>query len=122
MSSTSQIALPLELWHQITSYLTNRDIKSMRLATKQFLSAVELRLQRVFLSANPLNIAVFRAVADHEKFRHQVTEIVWDDARLPRGPLIRRRLPGWESEMISDEEISDNETEISRFQGSYELD
>lgn len=41
-----------------------------------------LRLDRVFLSANPLNIRVFRAIADHEHFRHRVTEIVWDDARL----------------------------------------
>jgi hypothetical protein len=94
----------------------------MRLAAKQFSSAVELRLQRVFLSANPLNIAVSRAVADHERFRHQVIEIVWDDARLPRGPLKRRELPGWEGKMVSDEESSDNETEISRFQGSYDLD
>lgn len=122
MTSTRQVFLPLELWKQITSYLTNRDIKSMRLATRQFSSAVELRLQRVFLSANPLNIAVFRAVADHEEFRHQVTEIIWDDARLPRGPLKRRFLPGWESDIASDEESSDNETEISRFQGCCDLD
>ncbi|CAG8379394.1 unnamed protein product [Penicillium salamii] len=122
MTSTGQIALPLELWQQITSYLTTRDIKSMRLAAKQFSNAVELPLQRVFLSPNPLNIAVFRAVADHEKFRHQVTEIIWDDARLARGPLIRRELPGLEGELGSDEEGSDNETEISRYQGSYELD
>jgi hypothetical protein len=71
MTSIGQsIALPLELWREITSHLPNRDIKSMRLASKQYSNAVELRLQRVFLSANPLNIEVFRAVADHEKFRH----------------------------------------------------
>ncbi|CAG8159107.1 unnamed protein product [Penicillium salamii] len=122
MTSTGQIALPLELWLQITSYLPTRDIKSMRLAAKQFSNAVELPLQRVFLSPNPLNIAVFRAVADHEKFRHQVTEIIWDDARLPRGPLIRHRVPGLGGELVSDEEESDNETEISRYKGSYDLD
>ncbi|KAJ5322607.1 hypothetical protein N7452_010896 [Penicillium brevicompactum] len=110
MSSTSQIALPLELWHQITSYLTNRDIKSMRLATKQFSTAVELRLQRCFVLSQ-----IMRSLGTR-------SQIVWDNARLLRGPLIRRRLPGWESEMILDEEISDNETEISCFQGSYELD
>ncbi|CAG8052723.1 unnamed protein product [Penicillium salamii] len=122
MTSTGQIALPLELWLQITSYLPTRDIKSMRLAGKQFSNAVELPLQRVFLSPNPLNIAVFRAVAEHERFRHQVREIIWDDARLPRGPLIRRRLPGLEGGLVSDEEESDNETEISRYKGSYDLD
>ncbi|OGE55178.1 hypothetical protein PENARI_c005G02244 [Penicillium arizonense] len=123
MTSIGQsIALPLELWREITSHLPNRDIKSMRLTSKQFSNAVELRLQRVFLSANPLNIEVFLAVADHEKFRHRVTEIVWDDARLPRGPRTRSGLPGWENEMVSDEETSDNETEICRFRGNCELD
>lgn len=43
-------------------------------------------LSRVFLSANPLNIEVFHAVADHPKFRHQVTEIIWDEARFIAAP------------------------------------
>lgn len=47
---------------------------------------VPLRLTRVFLSANSLNINVFRAVANHEEFRHSVTEIIWDDARLSTQP------------------------------------
>ncbi|KAJ6188430.1 hypothetical protein N7519_003338 [Penicillium mononematosum] len=102
MTSIGQsIALPLELWREITSRLPNRDIKSMRLASKQFSNTVELH---------------------HEKFRHQVTEIVWDDARLPRGPRTRSGLPGWENKMVSDEETSDNEIEIRRFRGNWELD
>jgi transcriptional accessory protein Tex/SPT6 len=36
----------------------------------------------VFLSANTRNIDVFRSIAEHETFRKQITEIVWDDARL----------------------------------------
>ncbi|KAH8198351.1 hypothetical protein TruAng_007506 [Truncatella angustata] len=36
----------------------------------------------VFLSANPLNIEVFRSIAKHDTFRHGVVEIVWDDTRL----------------------------------------
>lgn len=103
--------VPLELWRAIESYLPNSDIKSMRLASQQFRNTVELRLQRVFLSANPLNIKVFRAVADHEKFRHGVTEIVWDDARFSRGPRKFTRLPGLDD--LSDADISDNETEES---------
>ncbi|KAJ5763281.1 hypothetical protein N7533_001962 [Penicillium manginii] len=78
--------LPPELWYAISSYLPNRDIKSLRLVSKRFCNSVELRLGRVFLSANPLNIKVFRAIADHEEFRHKISEIVWDDARFARGP------------------------------------
>jgi hypothetical protein len=40
----------------------------------------------VFLSAKPLNIKIFCAIADHEEFRHKISEIVWDDARFARGP------------------------------------
>jgi len=47
---------------------------------------VPLRLDRDFLSANSLNINVFRVVTNHELFRHSVTEIIWDDARLSTGP------------------------------------
>jgi hypothetical protein len=36
----------------------------------------------VFLSANPLNIEVFRAIADHDSFRRGVVEIIWDDTLL----------------------------------------
>lgn len=43
---------------------------------------VPLRLSRVFTSANPLDIKVFHAIADHAKLRKQVTEIVWDEARF----------------------------------------
>ncbi|KAJ5635068.1 uncharacterized protein N7484_008381 [Penicillium longicatenatum] len=76
MTSAAHIPdLPLELWREISSYLPNRDIKSMRLASKQF--PVGPRLGRVFLSPNPLNIKVFRAIADHDVFRHGVTEIIW---------------------------------------------
>lgn len=87
MSNSYQLNnLPPELWYTIVSFLPNRDIKSLRLVSKQLCDSVELRLQRVFLSANPLNIKVFRAIADHEKFRHQISEIIWDDARFARGP------------------------------------
>lgn len=106
MASSANIPiLPLELWREISSHLPNRDIKCMRLASKRF--PVEPWLQRVFLSPNPLNIKVLRAIADHEKFRLGVTEIIWDDARLSRGPREHNGLPGGESD------ISDAETEES---------
>ncbi|CAG8098103.1 unnamed protein product [Penicillium olsonii] len=119
MTSTTLIFLPPELWQEIASYLTNLDFKSMRLAAKQFSSAVDLRFQRVFLSANPLNIEVFRAVADHERFRHQVKEIIWDDARLPRGSRKSRYLPGFGGPLVTDEDASDNETGLPSFQRPY---
>lgn len=86
MVYTSLPSLPPELWGYITSYLSNNDIKSLRLTCSQFNNAVFFRLDRVFLSANPLNVEVFRNIASHEKLRHQVTEIIWDEACLIRGP------------------------------------
>ncbi|KAJ5263372.1 hypothetical protein N7478_010977 [Penicillium angulare] len=64
--------IPLELWREILFCLANQDIKSVRLASNQFSIAVELNFSRVFLSPKPLNIEVFRAIADHDTFRHQV--------------------------------------------------
>ncbi|KAH7121606.1 hypothetical protein EDB81DRAFT_913850 [Dactylonectria macrodidyma] len=77
---------PQELLASISSLLPNSDIKNLRLTCSRFRSAVCLRIERLFLSPNPLNIEVFRAVADHQDFRQQVTTIVYDDARL-RKPL-----------------------------------
>lgn len=103
MTYASLPALPFELWGYIGSHLSNADIKTFRLACSQFNNAVFLRIDRVFLSANPLNIKVFRSIASHDQFRRRVTEIVWDEARLPRGP---QRI--WENneghELLSDED------------------
>ncbi|KAJ6086672.1 hypothetical protein N7467_005586 [Penicillium canescens] len=115
-SNTHIIDLPLELWGIVSSHLPNRDIKSMRLVSKQSCNAVQVRLQRVFLSANPLNIAVFRAVADHEKFSHGVTEIIWDDARLARGPRRFARPPGWGNS------LSKADSPFTRSGGNYDID
>lgn len=75
---------PCELLGIIVSQLENSDIKNLRLSCKLLASTSPLRITRVFLSANPLNVRVFRAIADHEEYRHGVTEIIYDDARLPR--------------------------------------
>ncbi|KAK2612418.1 hypothetical protein QQS21_001522 [Conoideocrella luteorostrata] len=74
--------LPKELLHTVLAYLANRDIKNLRATCRAVRDVAHLRLGRVFLSANSLNIQVFRAVANHDAFRHGVTEIIWDDARL----------------------------------------
>ncbi|KAG6365594.1 hypothetical protein INS49_007205 [Diaporthe citri] len=84
------LQLPPEISTTIPPYLTNRDIKSLRLTCKALCAVSPLRLDRVFLSANPRNIEVLRAVADHQVFRERVVEIIWDDARLKEG-LVQRR-------------------------------
>lgn len=85
MSSSSAFErLPAELLQAVLSYLSNQDIKNLRLTNKAVKERALLRLTRVFISANPLNIQVFRAIADHDQFRHQVTEIIWDDVLLSR--------------------------------------
>ncbi|KAF9775264.1 hypothetical protein IL306_006631 [Fusarium sp. DS 682] len=74
--------LPHELLAAICKLLPNRDIKSLRLTCRYLADKSPLRFDRVFISANPLNIEVLIAVANHEVFRHRVREIIWDDAIL----------------------------------------
>lgn len=76
--------LPTELIAAVLALLSNYDIKNLRLTCKTMGKRALLRLDRVFLSANPKNIEVFCAIADHEDFRHRITEIIWDDVQLPR--------------------------------------
>ncbi|KAI2469995.1 hypothetical protein F4781DRAFT_201683 [Annulohypoxylon bovei var. microspora] len=90
LSSATLISLPVELLTSILSYLPNRDVKNVRQTCTLLLGVARLRLSRVFLSANPRNISVFRAIADHETFRKEVSEIVWDDARLVKYPVNHR--------------------------------
>lgn len=63
------------------SHLDNRSIKNLRLTCRLF-RVVKLRISRVFLSANPLNIHVLRSIADHDVYRRDIIELVYDDARL----------------------------------------
>lgn len=80
--SSDFVRLPGELFATVTSYLPNCAIKNLRLSCRALRHKAELRLDRVFLSANPRNVEVLRAVADHETFRQHVVEIIWDDALL----------------------------------------
>lgn len=73
--------LPPELIGNLVSLLDNRSIKSLRLTCRHF-SAIKLRISRVFLSANPLNIRVLRSIADHDVYRQGIVELIYDDARL----------------------------------------
>lgn len=75
--------LPLELLESVLSHLPNRDIKNVRLTCTHLRNVAHLRLDRVFLSANPRNIQVFKAIANHHTFSQHIVEIIYDDARLP---------------------------------------
>ncbi|KAH7185188.1 uncharacterized protein B0J16DRAFT_398928 [Fusarium flagelliforme] len=78
--------LPAELYRKIVSYLKKDSLKNLRLTCSTLKKLTPFIIDRVFISANSLNIQVFRAVADSETFRRSVTEIIWDDARLSTGP------------------------------------
>ncbi|KAF5552822.1 hypothetical protein FNAPI_6961 [Fusarium napiforme] len=77
-------AIPNELLGCICAELCNRDIKSLRLTCRALRDKSYLRFDRVFISANPRNIEVLLAVANHDVFRHRVKEIIWDDSLLRR--------------------------------------
>ncbi|KAK0758695.1 hypothetical protein N5P37_009094 [Trichoderma harzianum] len=75
--------LPPELIEKTVNHLDNRSIKSLRLTCRRF-GTINLRINRVFLSANLLNIQVFRSIADHGFYRKGITEIIYDDALFYR--------------------------------------
>ncbi|RBR26460.1 uncharacterized protein FIESC28_00754 [Fusarium coffeatum] len=79
------LQLPRELQDAIFTILKPDDIKNLRVTCITLAKALPLHFNRVFISANSLNIQVFNAIANHEVFRHQVSEIIWDDARLLAG-------------------------------------
>ena len=74
--------VPNELANSIFGFLPNRDIKNLRLTCHYLNRHAPLRFNRVFISANPLNVKVFLAIANHDTFRQQVKELIWDDATL----------------------------------------
>lgn len=83
-------SLPPELGDYIASFLTNRDIKSLRLTSSSVCRTVTLRLERVFIGANPRNIQVAYEVANHETFRKRVKEIIWDETYFNRESVAMR--------------------------------
>ncbi|KAK8013241.1 hypothetical protein PG991_009512 [Apiospora marii] len=75
--------LPPELHDLVLSNLSNRERKRLRLTCSRLRDKTPLHITRVFLSANERNVDVLRAIADHDIYRTQVTELIWDDAILP---------------------------------------
>ncbi|KAM0248482.1 hypothetical protein ACHAP5_003428 [Fusarium lateritium] len=79
-------ALPTELIGAICGLLSNSDIKSLHLTCRYPRDKSPLRIDRVFISANPRNIEVLLDIANHDVFRHRVKEIIWNDAVLKSIP------------------------------------
>jgi hypothetical protein len=86
---SAMLQLPPEILKIIVDQSPNSSIKNLRLTCRFFFETVPLRLTRVFISANPRNVEVFTAIANHEVFRTRITEIIWDDALL-HGRLVPR--------------------------------
>ncbi|RKL39442.1 hypothetical protein BFJ72_g6916 [Fusarium proliferatum] len=97
--------LPNELLGAICCLLCNRDIKNLRLTCRALGEKSPLRLNRVFISANPRNIEVLLAVANHDVFRHRVKEIIWDDSLLRKIPIINGYGPCGYSEDENDSDV-----------------
>ncbi|GJC77300.1 hypothetical protein ColLi_00138 [Colletotrichum liriopes] len=79
---------PFEIPALVFAHLDNCHLKALRLTCKKLTNLVSphLRFKRIFISASPLDVQVFRAIAEHETFRRDVREIVWDDARCEKPP------------------------------------
>uniref|UniRef100_A0A0D2YE86 F-box domain-containing protein n=1 Tax=Fusarium oxysporum (strain Fo5176) TaxID=660025 RepID=A0A0D2YE86_FUSOF len=92
------LQLPQEIQNDIYSVFEADDIKNLRVTCSAFHEALPLHFDRVFISANSLNIDVFNEIASHETFRHQVSEIIWDDARLRMGPELEQERQEYEED------------------------
>ncbi|KAI1737391.1 hypothetical protein F4680DRAFT_468176 [Xylaria scruposa] len=88
------IRAPEDIRLLIYPYLSNGDIKNLRLVSSFFGYTVCPRLARVFISANPTNVEVFEAISQHDGYRAQVKEIIWDEALLVSGPE-NEECPQW---------------------------
>jgi len=79
-----------EIVKKICDHVPNGTIKNLRLTCRFYSAMAALRLDRVFVSANPRNVEVFTAIATDALFSAEITEIIWDDALLYAGPPIPR--------------------------------
>lgn len=113
-SQARLLCLPAELYDPIISYLSNQDIKSLRLTCTFLHSVARLRLSRVFISANQRDIQVLQAIANSEEFRLGVTELIWDDARFGHD------VDDEDADSEADDEGGDDEHVPQWFQDAYD--
>ncbi|SCO91963.1 uncharacterized protein FRV6_16091 [Fusarium oxysporum] len=74
--------LPIELIGAIFSLLPNRDIKNLRLTCSSLKGSAHLKITRIFISPSPRNVDVLLGVANHDIYRKEIKEIIWDDSPL----------------------------------------
>ncbi|KAL6710060.1 hypothetical protein ACN47E_009851 [Coniothyrium glycines] len=74
--------LPAEILAIISNHISKLDIKKLRLTSKHLAANVDLRVDRVYISPNQINLERLQWILDRPKYRTQVEEIVWDDAQL----------------------------------------
>ncbi|KAG9686504.1 hypothetical protein KCU95_g7763, partial [Aureobasidium melanogenum] len=79
-------ALPLELKQRICSFLSPKDLKSLRLTCKVSATAAERYfINRFVLFLHPESLATLRKISEHEIFSKYLTTIVYDTSGLCSG-------------------------------------
>jgi hypothetical protein len=86
MSRKSILDLPAELLAIVSEELSKLDIKRLRLSSKHLAKNVDLRINRVYISANSANLNCLQKILNHPRYKYHVHEIVWDDAQLDEYP------------------------------------
>jgi len=75
--------LPLELKQRVCSYLTPKDLKSLRSTSKLYAAATDrYLLPRIFLSNHPDSFQEIRIITANPQLRHSVTTLVVDTSCL----------------------------------------
>ncbi|KAI4729338.1 hypothetical protein E4T49_02875 [Aureobasidium sp. EXF-10728] len=75
--------LPLELKQRVCSYLTPRDLKSLRVASKDYAAAAcRYFIPRIFLCNHPNSFQEIQDIANHPDLRHSVTTLIIDVSML----------------------------------------
>ncbi|KAJ4986266.1 hypothetical protein SVAN01_08201 [Stagonosporopsis vannaccii] len=99
-SKRTLFELPAEVLEIMCQSLSKMDIKRLRLANTHLARAVDLRIDRVFVSPNRANLDCLNSILNNDRYRLQVQEIVWDDAQLDEYPV----LDLFQERLISDQE------------------
>ncbi|KAJ0309214.1 hypothetical protein COL516b_003112 [Colletotrichum fioriniae] len=107
---------PFEISALVLSHLGNCDLKALRLTCNKLANHVRphLRFKRVFISASPLDVRVFRAIAEDDTFHRDVREIIWNDARYETTPPPDTRLRHLHEDLCDSDDEDDRDGEDDR--------
>ncbi|KAJ4214837.1 hypothetical protein NW757_014717, partial [Fusarium falciforme] len=106
------VRLPNELVGSICHLLPNSTIKNLRLTCRFLADKSQLRLRRVFISPSLHDLDALRGIADHDKFRHGIEEIIWDDATFKSIQSHEEEYPyDWISSTEEEDEEEDDDEE-----------